>query len=140
MLLITCQVFIPMKHNKCLMCEGVRSSASVLCTDCSALYGPYTNERWFLELCALQKKQYQIDRIESAAYTDTHWKHSMMTYYGPNKKRGRPRRTDTVEAFIRAVYQPGISIRKLTAYCISHGLEVSRETVRSIIQKINDDK
>jgi len=58
-----------MKYNKCVICESPRSSSSPVCSSCMPLYSAYFSEPWFLELARLQRKQFQIDRLESAHYT-----------------------------------------------------------------------
>jgi hypothetical protein len=129
-----------MNVNKCLMCESLRSSSSILCSVCHPLYSPYVDTDWFKELVRLQKRQYYIDRLESTDYTDLFFASSLQTQYGSSRQRGRPRHPETIEAYIRAIYNPSFSIRYITKLCYSHGLTVSRETVRSIVNKIKADK
>jgi len=128
-----------MKYNKCVICESPRSSSSPVCSSCMPLYSAYLSEPWFLELARLQRKQFQIDRLESAHYTDQYNQHSLSNQYGSKRKRGRPRRSETIEAYVRSVYHSGLSIRQLTRLCYIHGFSISRETVRAIINKIKTD-
>lgn len=128
-----------MKYNKCVICESPRSSGSLVCSGCFPLYSSYFNELWFIELSRLQRKQFQIDRLESAQYIDQQSQRFLSNQYGSKRKRGRPRRSDTIEAYIRSVYHSGLSIRQLTRLCYVHGFSVSRETVRAIINKIKTD-
>lgn len=125
-----------MKSNKCIICEEPRTSLSpFLCSVCIPMYSPYVHTQWFRELVKLQKRQFQIDRLESATFEE--WAQAPPQFsYGSSKSRGRPRKSITIEAYIRANYVEGISIRKMTDLCYSRGLAVSRETVRSIINKI----
>jgi hypothetical protein len=125
-----------MRYVKCLFCELKKKRSDFLCSYCRSLYGPYEKEDWFLDLVNMEKIQRRISKIESTNYDVDFFPKETETYWGSFKQRGRPRTTDLIESYIQSVYADNFSIRQLTKLCNSSGLTVSRESVRSIINRI----
>ena len=125
-----------MRYVKCLFCENKRKRSDFLCVFCRSLYGQYEKEPWFSELTKMEKNQRRISRIESTNYDVDYLAKEVETYWGSFKKRGRPKTTELIESYIRSIYKEEFSIRQLTKLCNSAGLAVSRESVRSIINRI----
>jgi hypothetical protein len=125
-----------MRYVKCLFCENRRKRGHSLCSFCFSLYGPYQSESWYHELISMEKQQRRITKIESTNYNVDYFPKETETYWGSFRKRGRPRTTEVVESYIRSIYQEQFSVRQLTSICNNAGLNVSRESVRGIINKI----
>lgn len=125
-----------MRYVKCLFCDERRQSQDFLCRVCRILYNPYKNEVWFKEFVDLEKYQRRITKIESANYDVSQVSKHSSTFWGSSRPRGRPRKIDLIEAYVRSIYSSNLSIRQLTKLCNAAGLDVSRESVRSIINKI----
>lgn len=125
-----------MRYVKCLFCENKRVRGSSFCAFCRDLYSPYKSEVWFSELVQMEQRQRSITKIESSNYDVDFLSKSSEANWGSSRKRGRPKTAEVVESFIRSIYRDDLSIRQITKQCVSAGLVVSRESVRSIINKI----
>jgi hypothetical protein len=125
-----------MRYVKCLFCDNRRLRGSSFCSFCQELYYPYKLEQWFQELIQMEQRQRTITKIESSNYDVDFFSKGSDAVWGSSRKRGRPKTADIVESFIRSVYKEELSIRQVTRLCVSAGLLVSRESVRSIINKI----
>lgn len=125
-----------MRYVKCIFCENKRLRGSSFCAFCLDLYSPYRSEDWFQELVQMEQKQRAITKIESSNYDVDFLSKGSDAFWGSSRKRGRPKTADIVESFIRSVYKDEFSVRQVTRLCVSAGLVVSRESVRSIINKI----
>jgi hypothetical protein len=84
----------------------------------------------------MEKNQRRISKIESTNYDVDFFPKESETYWGSFRQRGRPKTTELIESYIRSIYKDDFSIRQLTKLCNSAGLKVSRESVRSIINRI----
>lgn len=129
-----------MRYVQCLFCEERRQRKDFLCKFCRTLYGPYEKEMWFSELVAMERRQRSITKQESTNYEVDFLPKEHRTHWGSSRSRGRPRTTALVESYVRSVYHNDLSVRKLTLLCIESGLKVSRESIRTIINKIKNDK
>lgn len=125
-----------MRYVKCLFCDDRRQSQDFLCKSCRELYNPYKNEIWFKEFVDLERVQRRITKAESVNYDVSQTPKAGGTFWGSSKPRGRPRKVDLIEAYVRSIYSSNLSVRQLTKLCNAAGLSVSRESVRSIINKI----
>ena len=129
-----------MRYVQCLFCEERRQRKDFLCKFCRTLYGPYEKEPWFSEFVAMERRQRSITKQESTNYEVDFLSKEQRVHWGSSRSRGRPRTTDLVESYVRSVYQDDLSVRKLTLLCTQSGLRVSRESIRTIINKIKNDK
>lgn len=125
-----------MRYVKCLFCEDKRQPQDFLCKFCRDLYNPFKNEIWFKEFIDLERIQRRITKAESVNYDVSQTPKATSTFWGSSKPRGRPRKVDFIEAYVRSIYSDNLSIRQITKLCNAAGLSVSRESVRSIINKI----
>lgn len=125
-----------MRYTKCLFCDNPKLRSSSFCEYCKNLYEPYKSEKWFHELVRMEQLQKKITKYESANHDVDHVYRSTQSFYGASRSRGRPRTTLVIESYIRSIYDPSYSVRQLTNLCLSVGLQVSRESVRAIINKI----
>jgi hypothetical protein len=128
-----------MRYSRCLFCENPKIKREYFCKFCKDLYGPYKSEAWFKELVRMEQLQNKITKYESANY-NVEFMYKTESNLGSSRSRGRPKTTTVIESYIRSIYNPSYSVRRLTYLCNSVGLEVSRESVRTIINKIKNDK
>jgi hypothetical protein len=129
-----------MRYVQCLFCDERKQRSDFLCKSCRILYGPYEKEAWFSEFVQMERKQRRITKQESTNFEVDFLPKEPRPQWGSSKSRGRPRTTDLVESYIRSIYQDSFSIRKITSLCQESGLVVSRESVRTILNKIKSDK
>lgn len=129
-----------MRYTKCLFCENPKVRGDFLCKYCRILYNPYKDNLWFTEFVAMEQKQRRINRIESTNYEVDHIVPRKTSYFGSSKPRGRPKTINVIESYIRSIYNESMSVRVLTNLCTTAGLNVSRESVRMIINKIKMTK
>lgn len=129
-----------MRYVKCLFCERQRQRKDFLCKFCRTLYGPYEKELWFSELVTMERRQQAITKQESVNYELDYLTKESRPQWGSSRSRGRPRTTDLVESYVRSIYRDNMSIRQLAALCVESGLKVSRESIRTILNKIKNDK
>lgn len=129
-----------MRFVQCLFCECRKQRYDFLCKSCRLLYGPYEKERWFHEIVEMEKKQRRITRQESTNYDVSYLPKESRPHWGSSRPRGRPKTTSIVESYVRSIYDPKISVRQMTARCLEAGLIVSRESIRTILNKIKVTK
>jgi len=129
-----------MRYIRCLFCDNGKQRFDFLCRDCRLLYGPYDKELWFIELVAMERKQLKITRQESTNYDVSYLSKEIRPHLGSSRARGRPRTTSLVESYVRSIYESTASVRQVTARCLEAGLIVSRESIRTILNKIKVTK
>ena len=129
-----------MRYVRCLFCDNGKQRFDFLCRGCRLLYGPYEKELWFTELIAMERKQLRITRHESTNYDVSYLPKETRPHLGSSRGRGRPRTTSLVESYVRSIYEPTESVRQVTSRCLEAGLVVSRESIRTILNKIKVTK
>ena len=127
---------INMRYTKCLFCEEPKVRGDFLCRYCRTLYNPYKAEVWFTEFIILEQRQRRISRTESTNFEVDRLSLQKSTFFGSSKPRGRPKTTSLIESYIYSIYHESMSVRVLTRMCVSAGLTVSRESVRTIVNKL----
>lgn len=125
-----------MRYVKCLFCENRKKRGKSLCSFCENLYSPYQTEEWYSEIVKMEQLQRRITKTESVNYDVDHLSKGFNTFFGSSRPRGRPKTTPLVESFIQSVYSVNLSIREITKLCNTSGLSVSRETVRSVVNRL----
>jgi len=125
-----------MRYVKCLFCENRRKRGNSLCSFCENLYSAYKNEEWYSDIVKMEQIQRRITKAESVNYDVDYASRGFRASFGSSRPRGRPKTTPLVESFIQSIYSIELSIRDITKMCNTAGLQVSRESVRSIINKI----
>jgi hypothetical protein len=124
----------------CCVCDNRASKNSKFCKDCVIIYTEVENEEWFLDLCKLMKKQRLIDSMERYTLYKSNTE-SVQPLRNP-KSTGRPKTSVVVRELIKILKKDDstLSIREIEDICKNSKINVSRETIRRVLNEVNNDK
>jgi hypothetical protein len=124
----------------CCVCDNRAAKGSQFCKDCVLIYTEVENEEWFKDLCRLMKKQRMIDQMERY----TLYKSNSIPNIVPKIVRptGRPRTSIVIRELVKILKDSDstLSVREIEEICRVSKINVSRETIRRILQKLKKEE
>jgi hypothetical protein len=124
----------------CCVCDNRAAKGSQFCKDCVLIYTEVENEEWFKDLCRLMKKQRMIDQMERY----TLYKSNSIQNIVPKVIRptGRPRTSIVIRELVKILKDSDstLSVREIEEICRVSKINVSRETIRRILQELKKEE
>ena len=124
----------------CCVCDNRAAKGSQFCKDCVLIYTEVENEEWFKDLCRLMKKQRMIDQMERY----TLYKSNSIQNIVPKVIRptGRPRTSIVIRELVKILKDSDstLSVREIEEICRVSKFNVSRETIRRILQELKKEE